>query len=201
MKYCILSILSIFLSSQTFSQSSKTTNLLNSIEGMYEVDDSGNISYVRIFDNLGISENQIYDRALSYFVYKYNDSNSVIQEKNEEAGRIIGKGIFSNVHTGSGLVTRVYSVVHILRIDIRENRARAVITLSQYNITSYDLDGNSSIATSHIAANYPFNPSGKEKNFNGQAFYNAHLKVMDSFSELERVLKEGVIFSDLDDDW
>ncbi|MGY6546941.1 MAG: DUF4468 domain-containing protein, partial [Cyclobacteriaceae bacterium] len=100
-------ILSITVTN-TFAQSRKTAGLLNEINGLYEVDDSGNITYVRVFDNLNLTENEIFDRANSYFVYKYNDGNSVIQEKNEEAGRLIGKGIFPNVHIGSGLVTRAF---------------------------------------------------------------------------------------------
>ena len=113
----------LFLSCIVFicsAQTSKTSDQLDQIKGLYEVDNSGNISYVTVIENLNLTEKEIYDRALTYFITKYGDANSVIQEKNEEEGRIIGKGIYPDVHTGSGLIARVFSVVHVLRIDIKE---------------------------------------------------------------------------------
>jgi hypothetical protein len=184
MKHIYLTLLFLFSITISFAQSKKTREQLTEIEGLYEVDNTGNVSYVSIFENLDLSEKEIYDRALSYFIHKYNDANSVIQEKNESEGRIIGKGIFPNVHTGNGLVTRVYSVVHILRIDIKENRVRAIITLTNYDVKSIDLDGNIYPSSYPISASYPLNPKGGEKNFHGQAFVQAHLKADETFLEL-----------------
>lgn len=202
MKYIYLTTLFLLFASFGYSQSSKTKQQLADIEGLYEVDNTGNVSYVSVFDNIDLTEKEIYDRALSYFIHTYNDANSVIQEKDEESGRIIGKGIFPNVHIGTGLVTRKYSIVHILRIDIKENRARAIITLTNYDVKSYDLDGNMYPSSYPISASYPFNPKGGEKNFHGQAFVQAHLKADETFLELENVIRNGAVSSDLSkDDW
>lgn len=185
----------------TFSQSSKTKDMLAKIEGQYEVDDSGNVTYVKVIDNLPIDEKQIFDRALSYYVYKYNDANSVIQEKNEDAGRIIGKGIYPDVHIGMGLLTRYFSAVHILRIDIKDRRCRVLLTLTEYNIKTLDLDGIAHFNEKKLINSYPIDPKGGEKTFYGKAFFNTHLAVVRTFEEVERVIKEGVTFSNLDDDW
>ncbi|SEG03875.1 DUF4468 domain-containing protein [Algoriphagus boritolerans] len=184
------------------AQTSKTSTQLKEIQGLYEVDNSGNISYVNIIENLNLSEKEIYDRALSYFITKYGDANSVIQEKNEVEGRIIGKGIYPNVHSGSGLVTRVFSAVHILRIDIKEGRCRAILTLTEYDVKSYDMDGNMYPSKYPITNTYPFNPKGGEKNFHGQAFAKSHQRVELELAELERSIREGVISSETaKDDW
>lgn len=202
MKYILVGILFISLIPKTYSQSGKTKKQLAEIEGLYKIDNTGNVSYVSIFEDLNLTEKEIYDRALSYFIHRYNDANSVIQEKDEEDGVIIGKGIFPNVHTGSGMVTRVYSVVHILRIDIKENRARAIVTLTNYDVKSYDLDGIMYPSNYPISAAFPFNLEGGEKNFHGQAFVQAHLKADETFLELENVIRNGAVSSELSgDDW
>lgn len=202
MKHVTITIILLFIAKIGFTQSNKTRQQLAEIEGLYEVDNTGNVSYTSIFENINLSEKEIFDRALSYFIHKYNDANDVIQDKNEEEGRIIGKGIYPNVHTGNGLVTRVYSIVHILRIDIKENRVRAIVTLTNYDVKSIDLDGNIYPSSYPISAAYPFNPKGGEKNFHGQAFVQAHLKADETFLELENVIRNGAISNDIkSDDW
>lgn len=202
MKHIYLTVTFLLLGTIGYAQSSKTKQQLAQIEGLYEVDNTGNVSYTSVFEDVNLSEKEIYDRALSYFIHKYNDANAVIQDKDEEEGRIIGKGIFPNVHTGSGLVTRIYSVVHILRIDVKENRVRAIVTLTNYDVKSIDLDGNIIPSSYPISAAYPFNSKGGEKNFHGQAFVQAHLKADETFLELENIIRNGAVSSDLSkDDW
>ena len=60
----------------SYAQSAKTSQLLKEIEGFYEVDNNGNVTYVRIFEDLNLNEKEIFDRANSYLIYKYNDANS-----------------------------------------------------------------------------------------------------------------------------
>lgn len=194
-------ILFLSIAFSVSAQTSKTKNLLKEIEGFYEVDNSGNITYVRVFDDLNLTEKEIYDRANSYIVYKYNDANSVIQERNEAAGRIIGKGIFPNVHSATGLVTRYFSVVHIIRIDVKEGRCRVMLTLTEYKVASVDMYSNITNFQTNISATYPFNEAGVEKNFYGQAFYNSHFAAINTFLAFEKALREGVTFSDVDQDW
>lgn len=194
----ILTSITLFCNAQT----PKTRAQLDQIRGLYEVDNSGNISYVTIIENLNLSEKEIYDRALSYFITKYGDANSVIQEKNEAEGRIIGKGIYPNVHTGNGLVARVFSVIHVLRIDIKEGRCRVIVTLTNYDVKSYDGYGNVFPSQYPITNTYPFNPQGGEKNFHGQAFAKAHLRVEEELSQLEIAIREGIISNSVTkDDW
>ncbi|GAB3221106.1 DUF4468 domain-containing protein [Algoriphagus aestuariicola] len=202
MKHLLLTANLLLLATSVYSQSSKTKTQLDEIQGLYEIDNTGNLSYVAVIEDINLTKEEIYNRALSYFIHTYNDANSVIQDKNEENGTIIGKGIFPNVHTGSGLVTRSFSVIHILRIDVKDNRARVIITLTNYDVKSYDLDGNMYPSNYPISGSYPFNPKGGEKNFHGQAFVKAHLKADETFLALENALRNGVVSGDLkSDDW
>jgi hypothetical protein len=202
MKHFLLTVSLLILATFAYSQTSKTKTQLDEIQGLYEIDNTGNLSYVAVIEDINLSKEEIYNRALSYFIHSYNDANSVIQDKSEENGTIIGKGIFTNVHRGNGLVTRDFSVVHILRIDVKDNRARAIITLTNYDVKSYDLDGNMYPSNYPISGSYPFNPKGGEKNFHGQAFVKAHLKADETFLALENALRNGVVSGDLkSDDW
>lgn len=198
----LLTFLAFALSFCGFSQTNKTKQQLEEIQGLYEVDNTGNLSYVAVFEDINLSKDEIYDRALTYFIHSYNDANSVIQEKNEESGRIIGKGTFPNVHTGNGMVTRIFSVVHILRIDVKDNRVRAILTLTNYDVKSIDMNGLIYPSNYPISNTFPFNPKGGEKNFHGQAFAKAHQKAEETFLELENVIRNGAISEGLQkDDW
>jgi hypothetical protein len=200
MKYIIL-ICFVILSFSSNGQTSKTKDLLNEIKGFYELDNAGNITYTRVFENLGLTEREIFDVVNSYLIYKYNDANSVIQERNAEEGRIIGKGVYPNVHSSTGLVTRNFSVVHIIRVDIKDGRCRVMLTLSDYKIVSIDMYSNVYPSQTTISSTYPFNLNGVEKNFYGQAFYYSHFAAVNTFVQLEKALRLGLNSSEPGTDW
>lgn len=185
-----------------FTQSSKTLDLINSISGQYKLDDNNNVTYMSILEVPDLTKEEIYNRALSYFVYNYGDANSIIQQKNLEQGIIVAKGLYSDIHYGISFGYSVkYSTWHIARIDIKEGRVRILISLTEY---LEKIDSNNRISTqdTQIHKSYPFNKKGSDKNMYGKAFYYSHKKAIESIEEIENAIKNGSTSTEIEnDDW
>lgn len=192
-KFTFILFACICVFNYSFSQNKKTTEMLEEISGLYEIDDNGHITYSRVIETENLTKDEMYSRALSYFIYNYNDANSVIQEQDKEDGRLIGKGIVKKVHTGVGMVVLVFDFWHILRIDIKENKFRALLTLTEYRTELSSLDGKTppTISNTKISSQYPLNPKGPMKNFNGKAFFSTHNKAISILDAIEKSVKEG----------
>lgn len=117
---------------------------LNSNGATVSIDENNDLVFTKVVDNLNITKEDIYNRAFTYFVYKYKDANSVIQQQDKEAGIIIGKGYFKDFNCSVGTYKMMgvelttydyYSANHILRIDIKDNRARLILTISNYEFS------------------------------------------------------------------
>ena len=97
------------------------------------LDDNGNVTYTRIVEAHKFSKEEIYNRALNYFVYNYGSGKSVIQTQDKELGRIVGKGLYDDVHVGISIITTYVDCWHIARVDVKEGRARIIFTLTTYD--------------------------------------------------------------------
>ncbi|MHB9142675.1 MAG: DUF4468 domain-containing protein [Paludibacter sp.] len=108
------------------------------------IDENKNLVFSKVVDNLKMTKDDIYVKAFSYFAYNYKDAKSVIQQQDKDAGVIIGKGYFNDFSSynkskniGMGLTFTTYdtySATHILRIDIKDGRARIILTVDNYEI-------------------------------------------------------------------
>lgn len=106
------------------------------------IDEKNDIVFSVVVDSVKLNKEQIFNRVMSYFAYNYNDSKSVIQVQDKEAGLIIGKGIYElgtfDLKQGNGLTQFVtyynYSASHILRIDIKDSKVRIIVSASKYDI-------------------------------------------------------------------
>jgi len=56
--------------------------MLAEIEGQWNLD--GNVTYTRIVEAHKLSKEEIYNRALNYFVYNYGSGKSVIQTQDKD---------------------------------------------------------------------------------------------------------------------
>lgn len=193
----ILLFLSLY-SCQTFSQGKAAREYLARISGQYEINTDGNIVFQEIIDALGVSKEQIYVRAQNYIATQYNDANSVIQYEDKDQGTIIGKGLYPRVHLMLGSDFDAY---HIIRVDVKEERARVTITLTEYkeNLGS----SAATLGVDHylhpVNEVYPTNM----KSFKKTAFtkclvesYERSLKIIDG---LRSALNEGG--ATLSDEW
>lgn len=125
-------------------------NIMNSFPEYKEneikvnIDENNNLIFSKVVDNLKMTKDEIYVKAFSYFAYNYKDAKSVIQQQDKEAGVIIGKGFFKDFSMykksrdiGMGLTFTTYDTycaTHILRIDIKDGRARIILTVDNYEI-------------------------------------------------------------------
>ena len=186
----------------SFSQSDKTNSTLNDISGEYEVDDNGNVTYVKIIEIPGATKEVLFTRALDYFTYKYNDGESVIQVTDKESGHIVAKGLYQKVFSYKGYVGYDLDTWHILTIDVKEAKVRAILSLTEYRVVTKFADGDRWNSTSLVSENYPINPKGLKKNVFGGGFAASHEKALESFRLLEKTLKEGTTFKGADKkDW
>ncbi len=94
------------------------------------------VSYFNVLQSeKGLSKEQLYHIAENYFTYSYHNGKAVIQTKDPENCIIVGKATLSDVHVYHGFGgTERYTVPFIIRIECRDGRARAIITISDYDI-------------------------------------------------------------------
>ena len=203
MKRKILFALIILISIGSYSQSKKTKNLLKEIEREWKLDDNKNLTYQRIVEAENLTKDEIFSRALNFFIYNYGSGKSVIQTQDKNQGRLMAKGLF-NVHKGKTF-TAVLDIAtwHIIRVDVKEGRARILLTLSEYEIDDISSNKPSSVPnTENIINYYPINPEGKNKNLMGVAFYKTHKKAISTLDEIEKSILEGSTSKDLEsNDW
>jgi hypothetical protein len=185
-------ILTTFLITPSFSQAKWAEDQLQSIEGQWSFDDNGNISYVKIVEIPELSKDAIYNRVKSFLVYRYNDANSVIQEEDKEAGLVIAKGLFALTSGIEKFLCNIHTW-HIVRADIKEGRARLIITLTEYKVEHYDTTNRTlqSQNTSRIFDQYPNNQSGRNKTDFAVALYTSHNKASEMLVALEKAIREG----------
>lgn len=182
------------------AQSAK--EMLAEIDGKWQLDDNNNVTFVRIIDAPGMSKEDIYNRALNYFTYNYVSGKSVIQTQDKDAGLVVGKGLYDNVHIGMSIITTYVDAWHILRVDVKDGKARAIITLTQYEkkVTGGNTPPNYS--TSDVSSSYPINPKGGQKTIMTKAFYKAYQKAYNTLNSLEKTILEGSTSKDIEnDDW
>ena len=180
----------------SYGQSSEVKNMLKEIEGQWSIDDNGNVTYQRIVEVPDMKKDDIYNRVLNYFVYNYGSGKSVIQTQDKENGQIIGKGIYDRLHTFSNGSGWVYlGTWHIVRIDVKDGKARIIITLTEY---SEDYKG--SLSSTNVSGEFPINKDGSRKNIMGKAFYKSHIKAIASLDLIEKAIKEGTTSKQLEND-
>lgn len=197
MKKILLFSLFLSLSCGTFAQSEKASEMLKSIEGKYTIDDNRNITFKRVVQLIDtitgdtLSKDEIYNRAYSYFVYNYVSGEDVIQLSDKINGVIVAKGIYLKVHSDVTMVLRNVDVYHILRIDIKNGKARIILSLSEYKLTVSDGKGLPSISNFNISDTYPLNEKAFSKTFYSKAFVKTYEEAMATLDELEKAIRDG----------
>jgi len=114
------------------------------IEGFtIKIDENSDLVFTKTVQDIKLSKDDIYNRALGFFIKTYKDAKSVLQQQDKEAGIIVGKGLFSDFYISKGsfkylgnksTVSDYYSAYHIMRIDIKEGKARIIVSVSSYDI-------------------------------------------------------------------
>jgi len=100
--------LSIVLSLFLFSCSTITSDLT-----------SEDLQSTTIIENLDKSKSELFSLTNEWLAKTFKDSKSVIEVKDEDRGKIVGKGYSEVMHT-----LGVYGVTYTLTIDVQDNRVR-----------------------------------------------------------------------------
>jgi hypothetical protein len=155
------------------------------------LDNSGNVTFTRVIEVPEVSKDDLYSRVLSYFTYNYNRGDDIVQIQDKEQGLIVGKGMYPEVHVGRSIAKTTVDVYHILRVDIKDGRLRAMISLTEYRNTVVGNTGVPKVATYPVSGRYPIVERDAQKTVMSKAFYKSYLAAMASLDNLEKSVKEG----------
>lgn len=192
----------------SYSQNKEIKQLLSRIEGKWQKDDNGNVTYTKVIENINLPKDSIYNRALKYCIinyhygkYNYFYSDDIVVE-DKEKGRIIAKGFYRKTYVLkkpylSGFnkresVTNI-NTMHALKIEIKNKRVIVLLTLTEYDY-SLKLSMVSKNKKFPVTKTFPVNPKrNKWKNIFGEAFYESHQKVQKSLLDIETTIREGLV--------
>lgn len=177
--------------SLTLCNAQTAAEMMAEIKDKYTLDDNGRVTYTKVIDLPGMKKEDIYNRAQSYFVYNYVDGKSVIQTQDKEAGLLLAKGIYADVHVGISLITTYVDCSHIVRVDCRDDKARIIVTLLDYEKKL--VGGNTPPSYVNVPVNrqYPIYNGGGQKTVMTKAFYKSHMKALDTIDKIEKSILEG----------
>lgn len=182
-------LIALSFSVSTFSQSKEVSELIQSIEGQWSVDENGYVTYQKIIEVPDISKTILFSKVENYFAHNYKDANSVIQVSNKETGTIIGKGMYKDIHVGTSMITILVSVNHTLQIECKDGKVRATLSLTEYQQERRG-GGSRSYFNYPINERYPVVTKDAEKTVMGKAFYKSHEKALSVLTEIENYIKK-----------
>ncbi|PRX54565.1 uncharacterized protein with TBP-like fold DUF4468 [Flagellimonas meridianipacifica] len=178
--------------------------MLSEIKEQWTLDDSGNVTYQKILELPELSKDIIYPRSLNFFSYNLeNEPLSLTEDR--ELGMLLVKGVFDRVHsTGVFLDYTHIHCLNLIRIDVKDEKARILVTLSAYEIESGNVgeDDLPLISSSKVNQEFPINPSGRNKTMMGKAFYKSHMRAISLMDKISNALENGNTSPSLEDrDW
>jgi len=104
------------------------------IKGQWQTDENGDAIMRKVVECHSVNKAMLYDRAMNYFTCNYSDISSVILEKDQVNGIIIGEGVFKRgYHYSSVLKNISVDTQNILIVEVRAGRAKITLTLTQYD--------------------------------------------------------------------
>ncbi|OXA69794.1 hypothetical protein B0A67_18975 [Flavobacterium aquidurense] len=194
-------LLCVFLICNAFVFAQSKKEMLAEMDGKYNVDDNNNVTITKIIEIDGLKKEEIYPRVLAYFTYNYGNGESVIQVQEKENGLIIGKGIYDNVHVGYSIVTTEIDLWHVIRVDIKDNKVRVFITLTEYKTKTMGGNTAPSYSTLKVFDSYPINPKGWQSTIYTKALYKSTKMAYKSIESIEKSIKEGNTNSTENNGW
>ena len=129
---------------------------LKLFESFY-VKEGTTLKFQRIIEleNSKKTKDQIYYMTKEFIVKNYGDANKVTQLDDKEKGRIIVKGLMCDITCGCSQIVfsgsaMEYTTTHILQIDMKDNRVRITLTLTDIEQKS----GGVSCGTTYVPLKY-----------------------------------------------
>lgn len=91
-------------------------------------DSSGVITYQEVIELQNLTGKQIYSKALEWFALRYNSANDVIQLKDENNLKVIGKGSYKIDY-----YSRNPNIYHTIIIESKDNKVKITLTNLVYD--------------------------------------------------------------------
>ena len=166
------------------------------------------INYSKVIEAEGKTKDELFETARLWVTSKFSASNCDIRLVDKEMGCIIAQGYVAKVAVNSTL-KNIYSVNlrPVLKIDVKEGRARITFTLSSYSISNEGITSgifNPNIHSEEeweVASRYPFGNGYNEKT-SAMACVMTHLCATVFIKLAEQALKEGAkAMRQEDEDW
>lgn len=150
----------------------------------------------------GVSKDEIYNKAIEALSKMYQDSKDAIQDKDKEAGVIIGKGFTdSSIRTINWASLCRNRCWHLIKIETKDERYKITITInSVWNETRADLRHPFDGTEYKLSNFYPYwkdcKPKHRITSFDNLRFvYDSSLNIINS---LEAEINKNKTHSD---DW
>ena len=164
------------------------------------------IVYSKVIEIPGKSREELYAAASAWATDNFQGSACDIRMMDSNRGTIIVQGAVLDIfeHVGMQNVYTV-SLKPVLRIDVKDGRARIVFTLSHYNVYRLVKSGrlfeesqrNEEVWS--VAQCYPFIRSDTHENASSKALVVTHLCAVTWLKAVEHIAKEG--YAPTDNDW
>lgn len=163
------------------------------------LDENRAISYMKIVEIPGRTEEELFDIAKRWVASTFNGSDCDIRLVDREMGSIIAQGYVPHVATTETL-NHDYSVNlrPVLTIDVKEGRARITFTLSSYSISNTGITSGFLNPNTHseenwsVASHFPFTKYASNSKTSAKACVMTHLCATVFIKQAEQVLKEGM---------
>ncbi len=187
-----------------FAQTRYQLKQLEEIFESWTIDDHENVTFTRIIEDLDLPKDEIYLRALGFFAYNNQKTNSVITLENYEKGLLLTEGYFEYFTSYCVFLDNSYfSAPHILRVDFKENRVRLLLSVNTYKIHDTTLFSDREHHwTRKIVNEFPIHGKGSNRKMYAKAFIELYQKSQRTFDAFEDALRNGNTSPDLEsDDW
>lgn len=204
MKKILLLIMTISIFGSVYAQKSKKEerNVISEFEEMKKnfTESNGEWVFSKVIPANKISKDEIYNKALEALSKIYKDSKDVIQNKDKDAGIIIGKGFTdSDIRTINWASICRNRCWHLIKIEAKEGRYRVTITVSSlWNETGADLRHSFNGTEYQLTNFYPYwkdcKPKHRITSFDNLKFvYESSMAIIDN---IENEINKNMIPND-----
>lgn len=176
------------------------------LANFYPLDKHNAVSHSIVYEIPGKTKDQIYVEVNNWFIHSFGSGKSVIQLNDKEAGCIIGKGYVDALGTNTGFFNKSDAAAWvIMRIDIKDEKARVIATIQSYEVTKSTGAGLMMLGAKPQASriveyipNECFPYTKKEKGTGAKALTLAHCWIVTMFDQLNDAVNNGI--TGLEDD-
>lgn len=193
------------------AQTEQQERTFEELKGKFQLDDDFGYSYVRVFEDLNATKEELHTKALAAFPYAVvgtYDARKIIQHESVEEGVILAKLACNNIGEFNNLAHNyVVSATPIFRIDIKDNRMRIIASIKKLHVYHRNASGvfvtvlNDEIPSTELP---PFKLDKKKKvnTMYYSAFIVLYNTITDFMNKFENSVREGNTgVKESKDDW